>query len=227
VEATDRKTWSGRFSLLTPWFSDIIDAVKRDCKNEHLRLNPHFVKEYFAGLPMHMINLEEMRVVYLRLILAGNEQVAEFISNRWLFRHMELYNFFEKALSEVSTEFEKIQELPADKSLAIIQTACEQFGCEKVFCFVVINDVVIPQNVFDRLQRQAVESLAMRQKEQEGSLSVEEKWRQDVEKLKERQEKKIQEMTKRHQIEVQKLSAEIVKLREQISSSKQTKCSCV
>jgi hypothetical protein len=221
VESIDRKTWAGRYSLLTPWFFDIINAVKRDCKNEHLRLNPGFVREHFSGMPLHRITLDEMRAVYLRLILGGNDQLAEFISNRWLFRNMELYNFFEKALSEVLPDFEKISELTQEQAEKLIREASEKFSCEDVFCFVVLNDVVIPQDVFNRLQRQAVEALAKRQKEAENQGgSPEEKWRQEVERLKERQEKKIQEMTKRHQQEVVRLNSEIAKLKEIVTQLK-------
>lgn len=221
MESVDRKTWAGRFSLLTPWFFDIMNAVKRDCKNEHLRLNPAFVREHFSGMPVHRITIDEMRAVYLRLILAGNDQLAEFISNRWLFRNMELYNFFEQALSEVSPEFEKISELTEEQAEKLIRESTEKFGCESVFCFVALNDVVIPQDVFNRLQRESVESLAKRQKaaEDQGG-SPEERLRQEVERLKDRQEKKIQEMTKRHQQELQRLNAEMAKLKEAVSQLK-------
>ena len=221
MESTDRKTWVGRFSLLTPWFFDIMNTVRRDCKNEHLRLNPGFVREHFAGMPLHRITVDEMRVVYLRLILAGNAHLAEFISNRWLFRNMELYTLFEKALSEVSPDFEKISELTAEQAERLIQEASDKFGAESVFCFVAMNDVVIPQDVFERLQRQAVESLAKRQKEADAQeVSSEEKLRLEVERLKERQEKKIQEMTKRQQQEVQRLNVEIAKLKSELQQSK-------
>ena len=198
-----------------------MNAVRRDCKNEHLRLNPAFVREHFAGMPLHRITVDEMRAVYLRLILAGNDHLAEFVANRWLFRNMELYSFFEKALSQVSPEFEKIAELTIDQAKAIIEEASEKFGCESVFCFVVINEVVIPQEVFDKLQRKAVESLGKRQKEADAQeLSVEDKYRQEIERLKERQEKKIQEMTKRQQQEVQRLHNEIHLLKSELAQAK-------
>lgn len=218
MESIDRKTWAGRYSLLTPWFFDIMNVVKKDCKNEHLKLNPGFVREHFSGMPLHRITIEEMRAVYLRLILGGNDQLAEFVSNRWLFRNMELYNFFEQALSEVSPDFEKIPELTQEQAEKLIQQASEKFGCENVFCFVVVNEVVIPQDVFNKLQRQAVEALAKRQKEEEdGECTSQDKWRQEIERLKERQEKKIQEMIKRQQQEVQRLNSEIAKLKEALA----------
>ena len=85
METADRQTWAGRFSLLSPWFSDIMAVVKRDCKSEHLRLDPLFVRQHFGGTPVQKISLEEMRVVYLQQILAGHERLAEFVANRWLF----------------------------------------------------------------------------------------------------------------------------------------------
>jgi hypothetical protein len=90
----------------------------------------------------------------------------------------------------------------------------------------VINDVVVSQEIFERLQRQAVESLANRQKESEGGpQSIEERWRKEIERMKDRQEKKIQEMTKKHQQEVHKLFVEINTLKEQLSVTKQKKAS--
>lgn len=221
MESIDRKTWVGRFSLLTPWFFDIMNAVRRDCKNEHLRLNPSFVREHFSGMPLHRITVDEMRAVYLRLILGGNEHLAEFVSNRWLFRNMELYTLFEKTLSEVSPDFEKISELSVQQAERLIQEASSKFGSENVFCFVVLNDVVVPQDVFDRLQRQAVEDLAKRQREAESQeVPVEEKYRLEIERLKDRQEKRIQEMTKRHQQELQRLNGEIAKLKNELQQAK-------
>lgn len=67
MESIDRRTWPGRFSLLTPWFYDIMNTVKRDCKNEHLRLNSSFVREHFASMPLHRITVDEMRAVIYAL----------------------------------------------------------------------------------------------------------------------------------------------------------------
>lgn len=133
---------------------------------------------------------------------------------------MDLYSFFEKALSEVSSEFEKIPELTPEQADKLIREACEKFNVENVFCFVVLNEVVIPNAIFNQLQRQAVEALAKRQKEADENESSEEKFRKEMERLKERQEKKLQEMITRQQREVQKLNAEIATLKDTVTQLK-------
>ena len=218
METVEQQTWAGRFSLLSPWFSDIVAAVKRDCRSEHLRLDPGFVRQHFGGVPVQRISLEEMRAVYLQQILGGHDRLAEFIANRWLFRNMDIYRFFEGFLEKISPEFEKITEVPAEKAEDLVREACEKFGPEKAFCFVTINEVALPKPIFDRLQRQALEHLSERQKEQpaDEQEEVESRLRGEMDRLKERHEKKVAEMAKKHQQEVQRLQREISQLKEKI-----------
>jgi len=211
---TDTLSWSERFSLLSPWFTDIISVVKRDCKSEHLRLDPGFTRQHFGGVPIAKIRVEDMRAVYLQQILAGQERIADFISNRWLFRNMEVYRFFEAALGKISPEFEKIEELTEEQAKAVLDGAIDQFGPEKVFCFVILNEVALPKKAFEEIQRLALECLAKRQQAQETAEeeSAVARVQQELERTKERYEKKIQELTKKHEREVQKLQKQILTL---------------
>lgn len=214
----DRTTWPGRFSLLSPWFSEIIGSIKRDCKAEHLKLDPLFVRQYFGGVPVHRISLEEMRSVYLQQILAGHERLAEFIANRWLFRHMDVYRFFEEMLGKICPDFDKITELPVEQAQELVDQASSKFTSEVAFCFTILNDVALPQVIFDALQRQALEELAKRQKEipEESGVSL---LRAEMERVKEKHEKKIQEMTRKHQQEVQRLQREILDLKAELKKN--------
>jgi hypothetical protein len=216
VNTEDRKTYLGRFSLLSPWFAEIIASVKRDCKNEHLRIDPLFVMQNFGGMPVHRITVDEMRAVYLQHILSGNEKLAEFIANRWLFRNMEIYRFFETALEKISPEFEKISELKPEEAEQLLQDACEKFGIERVFCFVTINEVAIPEALFEKLQREALEALSAKQQNEPVNENAESLLRVEMDRLKERHDKKISEMTRKHQIEVSRLVKEISLLKEQL-----------
>jgi hypothetical protein len=221
TETVVRQTWADRFSILSPWFADILNVVKRDCKSEHLRLDPIFVRQHFGGMPVQRITLEDMRAVYLQQILSGHEKLAEFVANRWLFKHMDLYRFFEESLQKISPDFDKIQELSSEQADELIHQACEKFGTEKVFCFVAINDVVVPKPSFDRLQRQALDCLAQRQSEvvpeEEG---IELRWRKEMNLLKERHEKKIAELTKKHQQEIQRLQKELAQLTSELNAAR-------
>lgn len=223
VESVDRKTWAGKFSLLSPWFLDIITSVKKDCKSEHLRLDQQFVRQHFSGMPVHRISLDEMRTVYLQQILSGRNELAEFVANRWLFRNMELYRFFAETLEKMFSEFDKIEELPQQQSEELIKGALEKFDCERVFAFVVLNDVAVPETVFSQLQKKALEALSQRPPrldDDEPSL------RNEMERLKERHEKKIQEMTKKHAQELQRLHREISQLKADIEK-RNAELSCV
>ena len=78
-----------------------------------------------------------------------------------------------------------------------------------------INDVALPKEPFEQLQRQALECLSKRQKETPASEDVEteDRWRTEMDRIKERHEKKIAEMTKKHQQEVNRLQKEIDQLK--------------
>ena len=207
----NKNDWSDRFSLIAPWFADIIQVIKRDCKSEHLRLDPYFVRKHFGGKPVQYINLEDMRDVYLQQILAGNDTLAEFVSNRWVFRHMDVYRFFEKELTKICPKFEQLHNMSEEQAATLINEASQEFGVEKVFCFVVLNEVTLPDQIFERLQQEALDKLAVRQKDEEtkAEMGALQKLQQELDRTKERYEKKIQEMTKRHQKEIELLRKQL------------------
>jgi hypothetical protein len=219
VDTVDRKSWSGRFAILSPWFSDIMNVVKRDCKSEHLRLDPLFVRQHFGGVPIHRITFEEMRAVYLQQVIGGHDRLAEFVTNRWLFRNMEMYRFFEESLQKISTDFEKIAELTNEQAEPLLAQALQKFDVEKVFCFIILNEVAVPNDCFEKLQRQALEKLAERQESEPQEGEKGDLLRQEMDRIKERHEKKIQEMTKKHQQEIQRLQKEISSLRAELSKA--------
>lgn len=212
MEGLGARVWAERFSLLSPWFPSIMGEVKKDCKTEHLRLDPVFVQQHFGGIAIHKITLEDMRAVYLQQIFAGNERVAEFIANRWLFRNMEMYRFFEAELAKISPEFEKISELSGEQAEALVSAACAKFDCGKVLCFVALNEVALPKEHLEKLQRHALQLLAQKQ-EQETEESEADRLRQELNRLKERHERKVAEMNKKHQFELQRLQKEVAQLR--------------
>jgi len=223
MELKKVQSWSDRYSLLSPWFMDIMTVVKKDCKQEHLRLDPQFVRQHFNGQPVHKIRVEDMRAVYLQQVLAGNERLAEFISNRWVFRNMELYRFFETELQEISPDFEEIKELSDEQATGLIELALKQFGVEKVFCFVLFNEVALPDKIFNQLQRDALEVLANRQQVEESSKEedVNKKHLQELERVKSKYEKKLVEMAKKYQSELNQLRVENERLKIQSQATQQ------
>jgi hypothetical protein len=191
---------------------DIMSSVKKDCKNEHLRLDQQFVCQHFGGMPVHRIGLDEMRAVYMQQILSGRNELAEFVANRWLFRNMEIYKLFAEALEKIAPEFDKVNELPQQQADEIVKHAVEKFGSERVFVFVILNDVAVPESTLVHLQRKALESLAQRPQEGDDESSI----RGEMERLKERHEKKLQEISKKHAQEIQRFQKEIADLKKEI-----------
>lgn len=223
VSTIDATVWANKFSIISPWFERLLSQIKKDCKSEHLSVDPHFVRVHFAGKPVPKISLEDMRIVYLHQIFSGHDRLAEFIANRWLFRNMDLYRFFESRLESQVPDFETVKALPKDIIEPILADAILQFGSEMVFCFVVLNDVALPKELFDGLQKTALEELS-KDSANHGFANREDKeiqtLRAEIVTLKERHEKKCTEMQRKQKQQVDRLEKEIVLLREEVKKYK-------
>ncbi len=215
--------WTYKYSLISPWFEQILSQIKRDCKAEHLSIDPHFVRTYFAGKPVARISLDEMRAVYLQQILAGHDRLAEFIANRWIFRNMEMYKFFEKNFEEKVPNFESIEEFPAEVIEPILEEAIQQFGVEPVFCFSVLNDMMLSKDTFEKIQKQALQAAALAASSDQ-KIDPEQKQiemlKADIAAIKDRYEKKIEELQKRHKKEAEILKQELQKLQKELKEYK-------
>ncbi len=211
-DSSSKMIWSQKYSLLAPWFGAIISQIKRDCKTDHLSVDPHFIQAHFAGKPVARISLEEMRSVYLQRVLSGHEQLAEFIANRWIFRNMKIYSFFEKELVQKISNFDQIHQLPLEIIEPVIEKAIPEFGVEMVFCFIVLNDVGLPESLFEKIQKEAIQKASS---EERTSLQLDEEehliqsLKKEIAILKERHQKKIVELQRTHAQEIKRLSNQI------------------
>lgn len=218
----DRKSWKGKFSLVSPWFSDIVSTIKQQLKTEHLSLDPTFVRIHFHGMPLHRISLDDIRAVYLREILSGQNQLAEFVANRWLFKNLTLYKFFEGMLEKVGGNIETIEEVADEKAREMLSSALKLFSIDDVFCFITLNEVCFSDDVFAETHKKALESLASRTKgeEKKEEQSEIEKLRFEVKKAKEKNEKRVEELNRKHELELTKLHKEIKDLKSKLKETK-------
>ena len=92
---------------------------------------------------------------YEKELLQGNEGLAEWAVNRWVFKHGDLYNHFAERLSRVNPDFSEIKELNWEQSEAILEGATDAFGAIPVFLFSVLNGVVFPAQLVDQLRKAA------------------------------------------------------------------------
>ena len=144
-----------QFLTLQNWTQEVLNSIKKDIKTDHLHTDPVFYKTYFGNRPQNRLSNEEIMAAYEKELLQGNEGLAEWAVNRWVFKHGDLYNHFAERLSRVNPDFSEIKELNWEQSEAILEGATDAFGAIPVFLFSVLNGVVFPAQLVDQLRKAA------------------------------------------------------------------------
>ncbi len=147
-----------KIEMVSPWLEEIIETVKKDLKNEHLKIDHRFRKKYFLGKAPARITAAEMAFAYRIDIKEGNIGLGEFIATRWILKHTEIYTFFETALKKMTEDFEALVELPIPFSEGLIKEGTQQFGAKKIYVFSVFNSVVFPPSIYAQLRSLAERS---------------------------------------------------------------------
>lgn len=140
-----------QFQALQNWTFEIFEAIKKDIKQEHLQSDPEFYNKYFGNRPKNRLTTEEIFTAYDKELLKGNEDLAEFVVNRWVFKNGDLYQHFEGRLSELNPDFSQIEKLTLEESQKVLEGAVDSFGAIPTFIFSLLNGVVFPQSVLDEL----------------------------------------------------------------------------
>lgn len=217
-------TYKEKFALLKKWMPSIIDTVKKELKNEHLKKDWAFVKQYFPGKNINKLTVEEIAQAYMQVIENSEkaEDVAEFISNRWLLKHTDLYHFFESELSKISADFNELEVLEKNQSLEMIEKAVAEFGAPKTYLFSVINSVVFPKEVYDGLAARAescVAELELEAKtigEMKSLEDMKRSYEQQMARLADKYEKKLSGMQKKYSMDVESLKKQITALQRKL-----------
>jgi len=189
-------TYKQKFAMLKFWMPTIVESIKKDLKNDHLRQDIVFFKKYFPSKNVAKLTSSELAEGYSRAMAEEEnaEPLGEFLANRWLLKNTEIYNFFEVNLSKINPNFHEIKEIDAQKSKEIINDAIGQFGEPNTYMFSVLNAVVFPQEIYQELDHKAKESL---KKEQMAAKSKEEQ--QSVEKVMKNYELQISRLTDKYE----------------------------
>lgn len=178
-----------KFQLLEPWFQRIIESVKKEIRQEHLDKDRAFTKAYFGNKPTLRINVHELCTVYGKVIMEGNEKVAEFIALRWLLKHAELYQQFEKILAEISPDFDQLDALSEETGKKLLLSAIPEFGAIVTYLFSIFNSVLFPEIQLQKLRELAVKELQEDQKNRELATEM----------------VTIEELKKNHQLALQRI----------------------
>jgi hypothetical protein len=153
-----------QFLTLQNWTQEVLNAIKKDLKNDHLPTDPVFYKTYFGNRPQNRLTMEEIFAAYEKELVQGNEDLAEFVVNRWVFKHGDLYQHFAERLSQINPDFEQIKQLNDAETETVLAGATESFGAIPTFLFAVLNGVVFPQPAIERLRKEAEREKTAREK---------------------------------------------------------------
>lgn len=217
-------TYKDKFAMLQNWMPVIADAIKKDLKNDHLKKDPGFSRLYFPGKNPAKLTSEELAEAYTRAIATeeGAEELAEFISNRWLLKHSDLYYFFEQELGKINPNFNEIKEIDKATATKIMEASVQQFGAVSTYLFCVLNSVVFPEEIYKKLSQDAVkraEEEKVEAKASEEDASVEAMQRnheQQIARLTDKYEKKILGLQKKYTIDVEALKKQIANLQRKL-----------
>ena len=219
-------TYKDKCNLLNSWMPIIIDTVKKDLKNEHLKNDPKFVKKYLTGKNLNKLTTEDIVTAYSTALEQDEkaEEMAEFITNRWLFKNSELYDYFEKALSKISPHFTELTEIDLDKSQKMIEESITHFGASRTYLFSVMNSVVFPKEIFEKLNKLAheeqkhLEHKEAIQKKQMLSESLKEHYEEQIARMTDKYEKKLSAMERKYFQDTESLKKQIVVLQKKIQA---------
>lgn len=218
-------TYKDKFALLSTWMPSIIDVVKRDLKNDHLRHDAPFVRSYFTGKVLNKLALDELVEAYQHAIAEGErgEELGEFIANRWLLKNAELYHYFEQELTKINPDFSDLELLDAAVATGLMEQALTQFSAPQTYVFCVLNSVVFPQEVFKKLEERAKkhveqeETAAAVRCESESKEALIRNHEQQVARLTDKYEKKLLGMQKKYTADVEALKKQIAALQRKLN----------
>jgi hypothetical protein len=167
-----------QFQALQNWTLEILETIKKDIKTDHLHTDPAFYRSYFGNRPQNRLTSDEIFAAYQKELLQGNESLAEWVVNRWVFKHGDLYHHFAENLSRINPDFSEIKELSEKESEEIVEGALQNFGAIQTYLFTVLNGVVLHKSVVGRLSK-AADS----EKTAQAKQIIEEEKRENLEKI--------------------------------------------
>ena len=94
-------TGQQRFEMIQEFLPFIIQIIRKDLRQDHLKRDKDFLKTYFGGKNPNKLSVDDLVTGYTPLLKEGNDELWEFFSDRWLRKHTEMYYFFEEKLKEL------------------------------------------------------------------------------------------------------------------------------
>lgn len=208
-------TYQEKFALLDQWLPAIIEGVKKDIKNDHLRNDGPFLKANFPGKNLNKLTTEDMVSVYRTSLAEGAEALGEFIATRWLLKNSDVYYYFEEQLKRISPNFSELEMLEKESALSIMEGGIKQFGAYKTYVFSVFNAVVFPEEVFKVMAKRAEmaeeerQTTAQEHAEKTSLQDLRQLHAQEIARLTDKYEKKLLGLQKKYLQDMEVLKKQI------------------
>ncbi len=210
------------FAHVRPWMQQILNSIKKDIKTDHLPKDKTFYKAHFGNQPQNKLSLEEIFSVYEKELIAGNAELCEWVVNRWVFKHGDVYRHFADRLTAINPHFQEIQSLTDAQAEQILAGAVESFGSTDVCIFSRLNGVVFSDAVFERLHQAALKETQSKQAELEqkqADESIEQltlQHQRELSRLQERYEDKLAGVQRKYNTDVEALKNQIRALQQRV-----------
>lgn len=220
-------TYKEKFADLQEWMPDMIEVVKKDLRNEHLKKDYFFIKKFLSSKNINKITTEELAEAYQKAIQEEEqgENLAEFITSRWLLKNTELYEFFERELTGINPDFTSLEEIQPSQAQKLIDASISQFGAAQTYLFSVLNSVVFPKETFNLLKEKAKKHRNVQQEESNAVSETrnKEKMQRDFElemaRMEDRYEKKLSGLQKKYLTDVENLKKQVAQLQRKLQGS--------
>lgn len=217
-------TFKQKFVDLEQWLPQMIESIKKDLKQDHLKKDIYFVKKFLPTTNLAKITTEEMVDAYTKAIQEEEkgEQVGEFLASRWLVKHSDVYDFFEKKLSAIAPDFTNIEEIDPSTAKALIEASTKEFGPSRTYLFSVLNSVVFPEEAYLLLRKNAalhqeeVEKTEKEALDRSSRESLERSYVTEISRLTDKYEKKLSGLQKKYITDVEQLKKQVALLQRKL-----------
>lgn len=222
-------TFKEKFAILNPWMPLIIETIKKDLKNEHLRKDVVFLKTYFPSKNPAKLTTEEMVKAYAHAVANADngENLGEFLTNRWLLKNGEIYHFFEEELNTLYPNFTELTEIEPAKANVLMSNAVDKFGAPSTYLFAVLNSVVFPKETYKTLGEKAHTAIQEKtereaaEQEKQDAEDTQRSHEREIARLTDKYEKKLSGLQKKYIQDVDALKKQISILQRKLEA----KCS--
>ncbi len=219
-------TYKDKFARLSQWLPVILEAIKKDLRTEHLMKDPVFVRQYFAGKNPSKLSIDELAKGYSQHLANGEnaEDLGEFISNRWLLKHTELYQYFEQELSKINPNFHELDVLDHKTATPLMEGAVAQFGAPNTYMFCILNSVVFPDDIYKALKQRAEEVVhkahteSQARQELQSLEAMQRNYEQQLARQADKYEKKLLGLQKKYVIDTESLKKQVSTLQRKLNT---------